>query len=76
MNAAILGHTGSALEGVVFRFDGRIIRHRGIYLDREAAGRLAAVFDADGNDYARECARQLREAISEHDKYWNEERAA
>ena len=76
MNAVILGHTGSALEGVAFRFDGRIIRHRGIYLDRQAAERLVPVFDADKNAHARECARQLREAISEHDKYWTEEQAA
>lgn len=64
--------------GERFTFNGRIILHDGIYLERDVASRLLPRFE-DATDWkniglgeeAAELARQLRSAIEQHDKYWN-----
>lgn len=75
----ITGPNGSALQGIVFWFNGTMILHRGIYCDREVAARLQATFAAEGaagDTNAQACADQLAEAIRQHDEYWTEEKAA
>lgn len=68
----INGPNGCALEGVIFWFDGTMIRHRGFYTDRTVAERLEALFASHTDDAnAQACAEQLREAIRQHDEHWS-----
>jgi len=61
----------SVPPAVIFDFNGRFIRHRGIFLDREAAGNLLAIFLRPDHAWAEALAVQLAEAIRQHDEYWN-----